>query len=64
MLRRAFSSELLLISIVRSFVCAIGFLIDRVQKQIERNEGVLPEESLDEYRKALTIYQRIARSAK
>ena len=42
----------------------IGFLIERMQKQIERNESVLPEESLDEYRKALTIYQRIASSAK
>ncbi len=42
----------------------IVFLIDRMQKQIERNEGVLPEESIDEYRKALSIYQRIARSAK
>lgn len=42
----------------------IDFLVDRMQKQIERNKGVLPEESLNEYRKALTIYQRIARSAK
>ncbi len=42
----------------------ISFLIDRMRKQIERNEGVLPEEALDEYRKALSIYQDIARSAR
>jgi len=42
----------------------IDFLIKRMQKQIGRNEGVLPEEALDEYRQALEIYQTIARSAK
>lgn len=42
----------------------VDFLIKRMQKQIERNEGVLPEKALDEYRQALEIYQTIARSAK
>jgi hypothetical protein len=42
----------------------IGFLIRRMQEQIERNEGVLPKEALDEYRQALKIYQKIARSAR
>ncbi|UCE49690.1 MAG: hypothetical protein JSW47_05990, partial [Phycisphaerales bacterium] len=41
----------------------IDFLIDRMQKQIERNKNVLPEEALEEYREALGVYQRIARSA-
>jgi len=35
----------------------VDFLIKRMQKQIERNEGVLPEKALDEYRQALEIYQ-------
>jgi hypothetical protein len=42
----------------------IGFLIQRMREQIVRNEGVLPKEALDEYRRALKIYQRIARSAR
>ena len=42
----------------------VDFLIKRMQKEIERNEGVLPEKALDEYRQALEIYQTIARSAK
>jgi len=42
----------------------IDFLIKRMQKQIERNKGVLPEEALKEYRQALKIYQKIAKSAK
>ncbi|KPK39160.1 MAG: hypothetical protein AMJ65_11915 [Phycisphaerae bacterium SG8_4] len=42
----------------------IDFLVERMQTQIKRNEGILGEESLDEYRKALTVYEKIARSAK
>jgi hypothetical protein len=30
---------------------------------LERNTGVLPEPALDEYRKALRIYERIAQTA-
>jgi hypothetical protein len=39
------------------------FLIKRMRRQIKRNEGVLPEKALDEYRKALEIYQKIAKAA-
>ena len=42
----------------------VDFLIKRMQKQIDRNEGVLPEEALNEYHQALEIYQKIAQSAK
>ncbi|MHC4581220.1 MAG: hypothetical protein ACYS14_07165, partial [Planctomycetota bacterium] len=42
----------------------IDFLVQRMQTQIKRNEGILPEESLNEYRRALTIYEKLARSAK
>ena len=40
----------------------IDFLIQRVRDQLARNETVLPAESLDEYRAALTAYEQIARS--
>ena len=42
----------------------VNFLIRRIQEQIVRNEGVLPEEALNEYHQALEIYQKIAQSAK
>jgi hypothetical protein len=42
----------------------IDFLIRRMREQIKRNEGFLPKEALDEYHRALKIYQRIARSAR
>jgi hypothetical protein len=42
----------------------IGFLIKRMQGQIERNKQVLPKEALDEYHRALKIYQKIAGSAR
>lgn len=42
----------------------IGFLIKRMQEQIERNKQVLPKEALDEYHRALKIYQKIAESAR
>ena len=41
----------------------IDFLIKRMQDQIKRNEGVLPEAALGEYRHALEIYKGIARTA-
>ncbi len=40
------------------------YLVDRVQEQIERSEKVLPKAALDEYRKALRIYQEIAKTAR
>jgi hypothetical protein len=42
----------------------IEFLIQRVQDQLARNAGVLPQESLDEYRDALAVYREIATSAR
>ena len=41
-----------------------NFLVRRVQEQIDRNEGVLPEDALNEYHQALEIYEKIAQSAK
>jgi len=42
----------------------IDFLIRRVREQIERSSGVLPAEAMAEYRKALAIYEEIARQAR
>ena len=42
----------------------VAFLIRRVQEQIERSTGTLPPEAIAEYRKALTVYENIARNAK
>jgi hypothetical protein len=42
----------------------INFLINRSEQQIARNKGVLPEEAVEEYRRALRIYKQIAESAK
>jgi hypothetical protein len=39
----------------------IQFLIDRVTEQIERNEGVLPEAAVEEYKFAMKKYEEIAR---
>jgi hypothetical protein len=49
---------------LRARKAEIDFLITRMQRQIKRNEGVLSEKALNEYRKALEIYQKIARTAK
>ena len=42
----------------------IEFLCQRVREQIERSSKVIPEEALVEYRKALAIYEEIARQAR
>jgi hypothetical protein len=42
----------------------IAFLIKRMQEQIERNKRVLSKEAIDEYHRALKIYQTIAQSAR
>jgi hypothetical protein len=42
----------------------IDFLIKSMQKQIDRNKDVLPEEALKEYQQALKTYQKIAKSAR
>ena len=41
----------------------IDFLIKRMDEQIARNQGVLAEEALDEYRQAMRIYRKIAKTA-
>jgi hypothetical protein len=42
----------------------IDFLISRIEGELGRHSGVLPEPALEEYREALGIYQRIARTAR
>jgi hypothetical protein len=42
----------------------IQFLISRIEGELARNAEVLPAEALEEYRQALRIYQRIARTAR
>jgi hypothetical protein len=42
----------------------VQFLIERVEAQIARSVGVIPEAALEEYREALRIYQGIAKSAR
>jgi hypothetical protein len=41
----------------------IDFLIRRVTDEIKRNEGVLKEDALEEFREALGVYQKIAKRA-
>lgn len=41
----------------------VEYLISRVQAEIERNTGVLSEESLAEFREALARYEEIAKTA-
>ena len=42
----------------------IEFLISRIEGELARHAGVLPEPALEEYREALRIYQTIARTAR
>lgn len=42
----------------------IDFLIHRVKEQLVRNESVLPDEALAEYREALAAYEAIATTAR
>jgi hypothetical protein len=42
----------------------VEYLISRVEKEIERNKGVLSAEALAEFREALAHYQKIAETAK
>ncbi|MCE9545309.1 MAG: hypothetical protein K8T25_07310 [Planctomycetia bacterium] len=42
----------------------IDYLVGRMESEIKRHTGVLPEAALAEYRKALAIYQEIARTAR
>jgi len=40
------------------------FLVRRMKEELARNQGVLPPESLREYRRALAAYQEIAQRAR
>lgn len=42
----------------------VAYLIGRVEAQIERSKGLLPEAAIAEYRRALEIYHRIAETAR
>lgn len=42
----------------------IEWLVQRVESEIKRNVGVLPEAALDEFRSSLAIYQEIAKRAR
>jgi len=42
----------------------INYLIRRVQQEIDRGEGVLPEAAMAEYRQALAAYRKIAAAAR
>jgi hypothetical protein len=49
---------------IRPRKAEVEYLIDRVEREIERNVGVLSKHALEEYRAALDIYQKIAQRAK
>jgi hypothetical protein len=49
---------------IRPRKAEINFLMQRVNEQLNRNEGVLPNDSLAEYRVALAAYKRIAEAAR
>lgn len=42
----------------------VDWLVERMQQQIESNQGVLPPEAVAEYRQALTVYQRLQAEAR
>ena len=42
----------------------IAFLIQRVEDELKRHQGVLPKAALAEYRRGLEIYRRIAKTAR
>lgn len=42
----------------------INFLIKRVKDQIQRSKDTLPKPAIDEYRQALEIYKKIAKTAR
>ena len=41
----------------------VDYLIGRVEREIERNRGVLSDQSMDEFKRALRIYHEIAKRA-
>lgn len=49
---------------LRPYRAEIDFLIERVETELKRNEGVLAEDALGEYRRGLEVYRAIAKTAK
>jgi hypothetical protein len=49
---------------IRPRKAEVEYLVDRVERDMERNVSVLSNDALAEYRKALDIYQKIAQRAK
>ncbi len=42
----------------------VDYLVRRMQEEIERNRDVLPEDALQEYREALSVYERLREMAR
>jgi hypothetical protein len=42
----------------------VAYLVRRVEEQLRRSAGVLPEAAVAEYREALRTYQELARTAR
>jgi hypothetical protein len=42
----------------------IDFLIGRVEDELKRHQGILPQSALAEYQQGLEIYRKIAKGAK
>jgi hypothetical protein len=42
----------------------VAYFIDRMEKEIARNRGVLAADELVEYEQALAIYQKLATTAR
>jgi hypothetical protein len=49
---------------IRPLRVEVDYLMHRVQREIDRNRGLLPAEALAEYEEALSIYREIAKRAK
>ncbi len=41
----------------------VEYLVERVRRELERNQGVLAEDALDEYRQALAAYEKLLEAA-
>ena len=42
----------------------VAYLVRRMEEELARNQGVLKPSEVDEYRKALSVYRRIAERAR
>jgi hypothetical protein len=41
----------------------VDFLVERVEREVARHEGALPDPALSEYREALEVYRRLREGA-